>query len=250
MSIEIEEVNENSGKDQTAELVLQMKKELEELKKEKQSPASGSTDALSLMKELVAGLKEKPDSEKYGGEGTYTKIEDIDPEDYLEEGYSFFCHQVGYVIVDDTRQGMAVQTPFKNVIKFVYQATRKTGTGNETKLHNLSSYTSYSKKEVEWLKKHRAFGSIFFVSHMDALNADSRKAAKLARVMSVLNSSDVHRIIQIAKQNNIEPSQDINMLRLSIANKQVDEEMAKEDQANQIRLKESIIEQDLLTQKK
>lgn len=254
MSIEIEEVNENeknnsNNDSDNSELILEMKRELEALKKSKEGQGVSGGDAMSLMKELVAGLKEKPDSEKYGGEGAYTQIEDIDPNDYLEKGHSFFCHQVGYIIVDDIRQGMPVQTPFKNVIKFVYQATKRTGTGNETKLHNLSSYTSHSKKEVEWLKKHRAFGSIFFTSHMDALNTDVQKAAKLARIMAVLNTSDVHRIISLGKQNGLEPTQDIHALRLAIANKQADDELEKENEANQIRLKESLIEKDLLTQK-
>ena len=145
------------------EMFKAMQKQINELKALKAVPESEST--ADILKQLVSELKQKPDSEKYGGEDSYTRPEDIDPSDILEEGVTFFSHQVAYVIADDKRDGHNVRTPFGRAIKFTYQSTRQVKTGNETRLHNLSTYTSYSKTEVEWIESHKFFGTIFFSSH-------------------------------------------------------------------------------------
>jgi len=234
--------------DQTA-LLIEMRKELNELKAQK---SNGNTDSNSdataeMLKKLVDGLKAKTDDEKYGGENQYVQVADIDPEDYLEVGVPFYCHQVMRVIVDDKRNGHAVQTPFKNTLVFKYQSTRAVGTGKETKLHNLSCYSSHSKKEVKWLEEHTGFGSLFFKSHMEAMTVDAIKANKLARTMISLSRMETGRVVKMAADLGIN-SEDPSALRIAIANRQVEEEMAKEEAANKIRVKESIIEANLITE--
>jgi len=227
------------------EMFLAMQKQIDELKKIKNVPGSEST--AEVLRELVAELKQKPDSEKYGGEDTYTRPEDIDPEDVLDEGVTFFSHQVAYVIADDKRNGHNVRTPFGKAIKFVYQSTRQVKTGNETKLHNLSTYTSFSKKEVQWIRDHKFFGTIFFSSHSKALTTDAVKASRLAKIIVTLQRYDVHKVIKMAKGLGIEPSEDINGLRIAIANMQADNEMKAEAESNQLRVREAIIEKEILT---
>jgi len=251
MAIEIEEVsgseeNKQKGDAITRELILNMQKQIEELQASKNvnNPVVSNTE--NVLKELVAGLKEKPDSEKYGGERYYVREEDIDFEDLLPIPVPFYCHQVMYVIVDDKRNGHPVRTPFGNTIVFEYQSTRRVRNGKEESLHNISQYVSKSKKEVEWLEKCKGYGSIFFKSHIDAMNVDGRKAAKLARIMSVLQRSDVGKVIRLANQNGITPSQDVSMLRLAIANKQAEDEIKAEDASNQIKLRNSIIETEII----
>ena len=78
------------------------------------------------------------------------------------------------------------------------------------------------------------------------MSTDARKASKLARIMTALQRYEVGRIISMAKQHGIEPSQDINMLRLVLANKQADEEIQKEDASNEIRVKNAIIEKEVI----
>ena len=248
---ESEENKENKVENKT-ENVLSNKELIEiakaELKKELGLSTPANSDATAeAIKQLVTQLKEKPDDEKYGGENKYVQLVDIDKEDRLEQGVTFFSHKVTYVIVDDKREGFPVQTPYKNVIKFDYQSTKKVGSGKEAKLHNLSAYTSFSKKEVAWLKEHTSFGSVFFMSHKEALTVDNVRANKLARKMTVLNRMDTARVIKMANDCSINQMEDMHALRVAIANKQVDEEMAKELEANEIRVKEARIEEELFT---
>lgn len=249
--MKLEEENKSEKESNKKEVVVPaadnndlVKELLEEVRKLKEK--SAESDTILAIKELVAGLKERPDSEKYGGEDTYTRPEDIDPEDRLEVGVTFFSHQVAYIIADDKRNGHNVRTPFGKAIKFVYQATRQVKSGNETRLHNLSSYTSYSKKEVEWIMDHKFYGTIFFSSHTEALGADAKKASKLARIIVTLQRYDVHKIVTMAKGLGIPPSDNIPALRIAIANKQAEDEIRAEEASSAIRLKESIIEKDLL----
>ena len=226
------------------EMFKAMQKQINELKALKAVPESEST--ADILKQLVSELKQKPDSEKYGGEDSYTRPEDIDPSDILEEGVTFFSHQVAYVIADDKRDGHNVRTPFGRAIKFTYQSTRQVKTGNETRLHNLSTYTSYSKTEVEWIESHKFFGTIFFSSHKKAFSTDAVKASRLAKIIITLQRYDVHKVVKKAKGLGIEPSEDINALRIAIANMQAENEMVAEAKSNQIRVREAVIEGEIL----
>ena len=248
MTIEVTEVQkEKAGQPvmNNDELIKQMQIEIKTLKEkaEKSAPVS---DTSAVLTELVNQLKEKPDSEKYCGGNAYVKQEDIDPEDQLEQGVTFFCHQTGHVIVDDKRQGHPVRTPFGEPILFQYQSTKSVKTGRETKLQTLSAYTSWSKMEVNWLKEHSLFGSMFFENHQHALSMDGRRAAILAQMMITLNTYEPHKINKIAKQNGIPASIDVAGLRLAIAIQQADKQIVAEDEANQIRLKKTLIEEEVI----
>ncbi len=229
------------------EVIAQMQEQIKALTDAKSQP-TGTNETVEAITQLVNQLKEKPDSEKYGGENSYTRPEDIDPNDRLEEGVTFFSHQVAYIIADDKRDGHNVRTPFGTAIKFVYQSTKAVKHGNETRLHNLSAYTSFSKMEVEWIMKHKFYGTIFFSNHASALGTDAVKAGKLARIIIVLQRYDVNKIVRIAQGLGIPPNEDISVLRTVVANKMAEDEMEAEKQSNQVRVKEAIIEKDILTQ--
>jgi len=244
---------ENYGsEEEKKENVLSNKELIDQIKAELKAEMAHSTPANSdangeLLKELVNQLRDKPDDEKYGGESKYVNLADIDEGDRLKDGVTFFSHKVSYVVVDDKRNGHPVQTPYKNILKFDYQSTKKVGSGKETRLHNLSAYTSFSKKEVAWLKEHTSFGSIFFLSHKEAMTVDNVRANKLARKMTVLSRMETSRVIKIATDLGINQMEDLHALRVVIANKQVDDEMNKEAQANAVRVKEARIEEEVLS---
>lgn len=226
------------------DMFLKMQAQIDELIKLKNAPEK--EDTVSVLKALVAEIKQKPDSEKYGGEDTYTRPEDIDPEDVLSKGVTFFSHQVAYCIADDKRNGHNVRTPFGRPINFIYQSTKQVKSGNETKLHNLSTYTSHSKVEIEWIMAHKFFGTIFFSTHSEALSIDAMKASRLARIILTLQRYDVHKIVRMAKGLGIAQSPDINGLRIAIANMQAERELKAEYESNAIKVKEAIIEGDIL----
>lgn len=261
MSLEITERDDSEDKNvsnaqegeklnnsELSQQVQGLQKQLEELQKKGVSGGNES-ETMNLLKEVLLEIKGKPDSEKYGGEGTYVDNVDIDEEDWIDEGVPFFCHKVMYAIVDDMRNGHPVQTPYKNRIFFKYQYTRKVpGNGKEDQLHNLSVYVSHSNKEVEWLKKHTYFGSIFFLSHPEAMTIDVIKANKLAKHMMALTRMGSGKVITMAQSMGIANNKDIESLRIAIANNLADKEMTDEKAANALRVKEAIMEQDNIPQ--
>lgn len=247
----VEEKPEQSEKLTNSEMLVKMQAQIDELTKQKENAPKGSNETVEAITALVEQMKERPDEEKYGGEDSYTRAEDIDPEDIIPygQGVTFFSHHVAYVIVDDKRNGHNVRTPFHRAIKFVYQSTRTVKHGKENILHNLSAYTSHSKAEIKWLQEHKFFGTIFFTSHKDAMNIDVIRANKLARIIITLQRVDVSRIIKMASDLGIPQSDDVNVLRIAIAHMQVETQMKAEEQANAVRVKEAIIEKDILAEK-
>ncbi len=199
-----------------------------------------------LLKQLVEGLKGKSDLEKYGDGFQYVDESDIDPKDVLEVPVTFFCHKVGYVIVDDMRNGNPVRTPFGRPIVFQYHSTEKKQAGKHVELHSLSMYVCKSKKELEWLRSHRQYGFMFFDKIKSALGADMKHATILARHMMQASNLSPHRVIEIAKSMNIPMSDDVDHLRALVAEKQAKEEITLTEKAHKDRTFESLKEQKIL----
>lgn len=203
--------------------------------------AAPSTDQAEMMKQLVEGLKEKSDSEKYGAQSGYVDVTDIDKDDFLGPGKeeNFYAHKTGYVVVDDKRNGLPVQTPFKNVIVFKYQATRKLGTGKDVQLFSYANYVCKSRKEAQWLRDHSMYGTMFFSRADTALNVDGRKAIKLAKFMTNMANLDQYALFNMAKQHGVEPGTDVQELRARLANKFAEKAMDEEKAASSAVLMET-----------
>lgn len=252
MAVEKSEVNEQEegqkgSQKYNDELIRSLQKELEAIKKNQSSVGMSPVEVAKLVKELTA--EHKTDQEKYGdGESHYVDEKDIDPEDFLEIPVPFFCHKVGYVIVDDKRKGHIVRAP-RGKIVFKYDSTKRKQVGKEYELYNLSVYNSYSKTESEWLKEHSRYGSIFFDKINAAMGADARKAAKIAKFMNVLSNMEQHRLIRVAKSWQVPIIEDLNGMRIEIAYKQAQQEIEKEEAANLSRAEEAVKETLLLTEK-
>ena len=203
-------------------------------------------DQMSLMKDLIAGLTKKDDLEKYGSGYAYVEEADIDPDDYLEHGVTFFVHKVGYVIVDDKRNGLPVRVPFGAPIIFQYQSTEKRSVGKYIELYNLATYTSFSKKEVKWLKEHTKFGIAFFDSIKTAMSINARLAEKLAKTINAVNGMESHRVIEACKGHDLPITAKIDEMRSQLAHKLAQEELEVEKEAIKKRTIDSIKDQTVL----
>jgi len=194
----------------------------------------------ALLKELIAGLQKKDDLQKYGSGYDYVEEKDIDPKDYLEHGTTFFVHKVGYVIVDDMRNGLPVRVPFGKPIIFQYQSTEKRQVGKHIELHNLATYTSFSQKEVDWLRKDTKFGLIFFDNIRTALNVNARLAEKLAKSINAVNNMEYNRVIQSCQGNDLPVTANVDEMRSQLAHFLAQAELEAEKDAQMKRTKDSI----------
>lgn len=196
---------------------------------ESKNNSGGGFDVDALAKAIRDGNKTEID--KFGT-GKFVRPEDIDKSDYMEVGVDFFGYSVGYVIVDDKRMGHDVSTPFNNVIKFNYQASVRIKNGRNEDINNFSSYTSHSKKEVEWLREHSFYGVVFFEKTSQALNTDGFKAQKLVRHITTINNWDQHTVIQRCKERKVAITGDLKEMRIALAQILAEEDMVAEKQLN------------------
>lgn len=201
---------------------IEFANELKSLK-EQNKPLAAPTGGLDanqfreLIETVVKSVKEKPDDQKYGST-TYTDEKDIDPDDFDDVGVMFSALSTGYVVVDDKRKGKSIQTPFRNVILFGFNAMIKTrdSRGKEV-LNTFCSYTSHSKTEQQWLRGHTYFGIKFFESHIEALNANAAKAQKISHFIDIVGGYDNSQLMQLCKQHNVSIGNDPHKMRTNLA---------------------------------
>lgn len=247
-----DEKNEKS-QDVNNELLTQlqaMQQEIKELKSKKVETGSGD-----LSEELIKALKAMGGNAPQGAQPdgySYMDESQIDPDDFLkeEDAVRFYAHVSTYVIVDDKRQGMSVRTPYGNTIKFEYEASRSIGQGKNEEREHFCVYKCQSKKELEWLRAHTLYRTIFHESAEAALDSSTGRAQKVASIMTNLMAQDKHTLINTCLRNGIEMMESVDMMRTAIANKMVDEIIAKEKASSEKVIREQIIEEEILFDKK
>jgi hypothetical protein len=229
-------------------LVRQLQEEIKELKQTKVAPSQqqqiAPIDQAGLLEKLVDKIQgNKTDTNGFVFEHNYVSEHEIDPEDVLpkDEWVTFVTHTVGHVIVDDLRNGKPVRVPFGK-ISFEYESTKQVKNGKETDLYNLSKYTCKSKKELNWLKSHSKYGSLFFDNIKGARSIDGVKAIKLASVMRGLQSMGQHDVVNQARAYGLNIGDDVNLLRGQIAQMIVDKQIRAENENNRMRVGEAELE--------
>lgn len=230
-------------------LVIDLQKQLKAVKSEQAQTQSG-IDPEQLVKLFAEyNAQSKKATEKDYSQGIAE--EDIPQEDYDENGVTFCAPFTGYVITDDRRKGYRVILPYnKESIFFKYQGTRKFAQGKHNELMSFSTYTSHSKKEQEWLRKHTFFLTMFYESSTDAMTFDVSKAQKIARVMTMLSKMELNQIIARCKEYEVAINhQDISVMRTTLALKMAERELESERTTVQRRLMDLEKEKALLLSK-
>jgi len=204
----------------------------------------GSVDAIT---QVINAINKKSDEEKYGGDGrNYVSQDDMDPEDRLEVGVSFYCHAGGYLIVDDLRDGRPVATPFRNALMFTTFKTTKTGTGRDTKTETVSRYVSYSKKEVEWLRGSSFYGWKIFDDIKVATSAHAKLAELINKNLTAAKAMLTGTLITECKALNISQSTDLANMRLLYATTKAEEQLQAAEQKLLLRSRNAAIEGQLV----
>lgn len=231
------EESKNSN-NELADLKAKMELMEKELKESKNAPvkASASIGGLDAQQfaEIIAAVtkaaKETPKADIKAG--VFVNEQDIDAEDFDENGVLFCAYSTGYFIVDDVKQGLPISTPYNNVLTFMFQGHNKTrdSKGREV-LNSYCSYLSRSKKEQEFLRKHRFFGIKFFESAKDALSATSMEAQRLVKFIDAVMSMDQGQIIAACKSKGINITNDMQKMRVTLANTMLEESENAKTQA-------------------
>lgn len=226
------EKNESNSNSNLEELVRTLQKQVAELTAGKQpeiaQPGIGglSPEQFKTFMEVVTNTKNKDVNFEEGVDESLIPVDDYD-----EKGVRFCVPTTGYVMSCDRRKGKIVKLPFgKKTIFFEHEGTRKRGQGKFTELSTIAAYTSYSKKEIEWIRNHSMYGVLIYESSNSAMNADMVKIQKLSRAIAVLRSLEHIDVVRMCKGYDVQISDDLNEMRFNIAHEQVRREMEAEGQ--------------------
>lgn len=222
--------SEESGKPtiDIFKVVENLTRELEILKKNQQ-PQTAQIPGLGIeaISKIIDGINNKdnpndPNAFRYWDESK------IDPEDYDQVGVTFCSYSVGYLIVDDVRNGRPVRTPFGTPIFFAHSITQKYKVGKYEEVSTSCVYTSKSKKEIEWLRAHKHYGVRFFESTKRALSTDALKTQKIVRHFNLIDSLDHMQLIGKLKLAGLPVDRDLRAAKLELAYKLADEDLNRE----------------------
>lgn len=232
---------ENLSTAQLQALVLKLSKQVEELSSNKtafQQPITQGMSADDVAK-IMAAVRTQNDIDYESGITT----DQIPEDDYDENGVRFCAPFLGYVIVDDIRKGHRVKLPYgKKSIMFKYQSTRKYQQGKYEAISPFSTYTSHSKKEIEWLRASSKYGIFYYENSNGVASSDLRKIQKLSRIMTVLSGFETIDLIKRAKEYGVAYTEDPRDMRLELAHRMVEKELESEREKTQAVLSENFKE--------
>lgn len=233
------EEQKNIGNDQVAKILAEMQDKINKLEADKatafQVPIGMDADAIAKIVAAAVNTRDKDLNYQAG-----IKQEDIPADDYLEEGVRFSAPTGGYVIVDDSRKGHRVLLPYnKDAIIFEHFATRKIQQGKYKITAPFCVYVSKSKKEIEWLRNHSLYNTMFYENATQALGVDVMKMQKLARIMTFVQTYSMHDLIQRCKEHGIAIGEDYQTMRSNLAWAMVEMEMRSEQSASERALADS-----------
>lgn len=197
----------------------------------------GAKDILALAEAITNKTKEDVDFDSAIDESK------IPVDDYLEmEKWVRFCvPKAGYALSDDMRNGRPVRLPFgKKMIFFEYVTLNRTQIGKHTTTVPIAVYTSKSKAEVEWIRKHSFYDILIFESSAQAANTNAEKALRLGKVMDSIKTWDYPNVVQSAKDYKIAMTiERPDELRKNLAIAMVEKEFEAEKISGQVRAEEA-----------
>lgn len=221
-------------------LVLQLQQENKDINKKFQevilANASGSPASMvKVLAEYTAALDKEKNIDFRAG----IRAEDIPKDDYDENGVTFCAPFTGYAIADDRRQGHHVLLPYnKEYIFFEFQGKSERQVGKHIQLMNFSTYRSQSKKEIQWLREHTFFNTMFYESTRGVANFDVQRAMKLSRIMTTVTNFEMPQVMARAKEYGIAVDQDLYVMKTMLAMKMADRELESELTSRERRLAE------------
>lgn len=229
-----ENTNENKKEpSKIEELVLKLQQEIADLKLKQsgepmpqQSTVGGlSADQFQVFMDAVTNTKKKDLDFEEGVDESQIPVDDFE-----ENGVSFFVPSTGYVMSCDRRKGKIVKLPWgKKTIFFEHEGTKIRNQGKYQELSIISKYTSYSKKEIEWIRNHSMYGVLIYENTNTAMNADMMKVQRMSKVIGSLRAVDHIDLLKMCGAYNVPKSNDPNEMRFHIAHEMVNREFAADN---------------------
>jgi len=226
-------VNQQEELEKMKELLAESKREMLELKnlfqnvaKQGMNVGPNSNDLGTAIKLLAENSTTKTQSRV--DQNAYMNPDLLDKEDYLESPELFYAYSTFFVIGDDKRQGLNVQSP-AGPITFVFHTAQTLKQGKGDQIINTSVYRSHSKKVSKWLRDHSKFGVKFFEWSSVENKTDYDKVTKLMRFADSLSSTSASRLMALCGEHGIEFNPDnIHGAKIALIMKMTEDEIKRE----------------------
>ena len=206
----------------------------------KETSSSGAPSSFSQGEQINVFAQAIAKAEQFQKGGSYYHdIKELDPSDYSEKGVTFTSYGNGYLIIDDVRKGHAVRTPYGRIFKFRFQASRITRVGKVDNYSSFCTFTTHSKKEIEWLRNHSRYNIEFYEDANVAINANAKKISIASRISKQVESFEADQIISRAKQYNIPIGGDLGDIKTTLTLMMAEEEMKKQNEMDLARNEEA-----------
>ena len=243
-SIEPKAEGESMSNEDLLALINKQKKELEELKKKKEVVVSSQSE-LTTAQIVEAVVKSMSAVNKANADGVLT-VEQLDPDDFMENGVIFFSYGSGFYLNGDIRFGREVKSPYGNPILFKYSHSKKSQEGKYEVIQKWCAYDCKSKKELAWLRGHSKYKGEFWEDSSEANSSMPHRAKLMAANLGALNSLGDQQIMTRLIERGVEiTTRDTQLWRTSLANLMTKEQMESEKKSAMDKAKGSRLE-DLL----
>lgn len=211
-------------------------KELEELKNlikniSVAAPTQNQDSSLASAINKLAKTQERQNEGQYNP-NAYKSPDSIDPNDFLEKADVFYTYATTFVIGDDKKLGVPVQSP-AGPVTFSLAYTKVINAGMADQIINYAVFKSHSKKLSNWLRSHSKFGIKFWEWSDVKDKNDYRKVAKIIKFSEALQDVSAVRVIDMCKSHGIEFTPDnIPAAKIKLIEKLTDNELKQESGMN------------------
>lgn len=178
-----------------------------------------------------------------------------DNDDVMDEPKVYFTYSNGKTLFSytDSRTRKVIDLPYgvDRPIKFkkvyAYRKTDRSGKGD--KVHVVSRYVTYSKKEDEFLRNHPYFNISIFESMGSAESIDSSFATILESVKNQVNKMSNHAVVDRARRLSLDVLENPSEMRKSLIYKLAEEQKALSEKNNKSYVHESVSSRDIINKR-
>ena len=153
--------------------------------------------------------------------GVMDDFNKLDPDDILDPPVPLYSPFANFIIVDDKRHGVRVVLPNgmpSLIFKFDFCKKQKFGNKREEQLLNISKYTCYSKKILDWLKASSFWNVHIFEKNADAFSADTTLIQSIIQISNQIKDIPAAQVVKMCRDYNIKVDlDDSDKNRLSLA---------------------------------
>lgn len=223
---EVIETTDNNGNDDNAtEVIIKEEAPCPVKEKEKEKAESDNVNALLLKKlaELEERFSELEESksrqpERYDTESRFGRVrsKNIPQNDKMDKPKTFVMMGRGYVLSVYNHEGSEVLAPYGLPIHFKWKNSEKRQTMDGEQAIHYSTFSTYSKKETDFIKNSPFFGTLIFDSVTDLEEVNPALVSSIEQASTYVANMTQEELFGLANTYKLDINMPINKLKTTI----------------------------------